>query len=124
MGQGWQRRQWMDILPAHGFKRVISTIYNKVHGRQHAPAHNVYYSGHVQGVGFRYTTQSIARGHEVTGYVRNLPDGRVELVAEGRPGEIEAFLTEVRDRLINHIREESTDKGPATGEFDRFEVRH
>jgi acylphosphatase len=83
----------------------------------------VYYTGHVQGVGFRYTTHSIARGHEVTGYVRNLPDGRVELVAEGERRETGAFLREVRDRLSNHIRDERRDVGPATGEFNSFEIR-
>ena len=84
----------------------------------------VYYKGHVQGVGFRYTAHSIARNHEVTGYVRNLPDGRVELVAEGSRAEITAFLAEVRERLSNHIRNELCDEGPATGEFLRFDIRH
>ena len=46
----------------------------------------MYFSGHVQGVGFRYTTRSVASRFAVTGYVRNLPDGRVELVAEGGSG--------------------------------------
>ena len=86
--------------------------------------HTVYYTGHVQGVGFRYTTHSIARGHEVTGYVRNLPDGRVELVAEGNRQEIDVFLEAIRDRLANHIRDERQDVGPATGEFSAFEIRH
>lgn len=84
----------------------------------------VYYSGHVQGVGFRYTTHSIARGHDVTGFVRNLPDGRVEVVVEGGPRELDAFLGDLRERLGNHIRDESCDKGPPTGEFGGFEVRH
>ncbi len=84
----------------------------------------IYYQGHVQGVGFRYTTHSIARGHDVTGFVRNLPDGRVELVAEGSRREIAAFLAEVRERLSNHIRNELCDEGPATGEFGAFEIRH
>jgi acylphosphatase len=84
----------------------------------------VYYSGHVQGVGFRYTTHSIARGRNVTGYVRNLPDGRVELVAEGAPREIDAFLQEVRDELGSYIRDERTDSGAANGEFSSFEIRH
>lgn len=84
----------------------------------------VHYQGHVQGVGFRYTAHSIARHHEVTGYVRNLPDGRVELVAEGDRQEISAFLAEVRERLSNHIRNELCDQGPATGEFHSFEIRH
>ena len=84
----------------------------------------VYYTGHVQGVGFRYTTQSIARNHEVTGYVRNLPDGRVELVVEGDRRETDAFLEAICDRLGNHIRDERRDVGPATGEFKTFEIRH
>jgi acylphosphatase len=89
-----------------------------------AHRHTVTYTGHVQGVGFRYTTHSIARNHAVTGYVRNLPDGRVELVAEGNRHELDAFLEEVRSRLANHIRDERHDIGPATGEFSTFEIRH
>ena len=85
---------------------------------------SVYYSGHVQGVGFRYTTHSVARGHDVAGFVRNLPDGRVELVAEGESRELDAFLGDVRARLGNHIRDETCDKSPPTGEFGGFEVRH
>ena len=84
----------------------------------------VYYTGHVQGVGFRYIAHSIARNHEVTGYVRNLPDGRVELVVEGDRKEIDTFLEAIRDRLGNHIRDERRDIGPATGEFTTFEIRH
>ncbi len=64
----------------------------------------VLYSGHVQGVGFRYTTRSIARDYEVTGYVRNLADGSVEVVAEGPVDQLDGFLEEVSDRLSGHIR--------------------
>lgn len=84
----------------------------------------VLFSGHVQGVGFRYTTCSIARRFDVVGYVQNLPDGHVELVAEGAQQEIEAFLKEVRERFFNHIRNERKDVGPATGEYGTFEIRH
>jgi acylphosphatase len=84
----------------------------------------VYYSGNVQGVGFRYTTRSIAHGFAVTGYVRNLPDGRVELVAEGTSPEVDAFLKEVRERFFNHLQDERIDVGPATGEYRGFEIRH
>ena len=52
----------------------------------------VYYAGRVQGVGFRYTVRSLAARFDVTGFVRNLPDGRVHLVVEGDAGEIDAFL--------------------------------
>jgi len=85
---------------------------------------SVEYSGRVQGVGFRYTTRSIARRYDVTGYVRNLPDGRVELVAEGQPQELDAFLGEIRERFLGNIRDERRDVQPATGEFTDFEIRH
>jgi acylphosphatase len=82
------------------------------------------YSGRVQGVGFRYATQSIARRYPVAGYVRNLPGGGVELVAEGVPHEMDAFLSEVRERFFSNIRDERSDVQPATGEFSGFEIRH
>jgi acylphosphatase len=84
----------------------------------------VEYAGRVQGVGFRYTTQTIARRYEVNGYVRNLPDGRVELVAEGDSHELDAFLREIRERFFGHIRDERSLVQPATGEFTAFEIRH
>ncbi len=46
----------------------------------------IFYSGHVQGVGFRYTAKTVAAGFEISGVVRNLSDGRVELIAEGDAG--------------------------------------
>jgi acylphosphatase len=84
----------------------------------------VEYRGHVQGVGFRYTTHTIARRYQVNGYVRNLADGRVELVAEGEPHELDAFLSEVRERFFSNIRDERSDVQPASGEFTEFEIRH
>ena len=58
---------------------------------------NVYYSGRVQGVGFRYTVKSLVTGYDVLGTIRNLPDGRVELAAEGERAELEEFLQAVQD---------------------------
>jgi acylphosphatase len=84
----------------------------------------VQYSGRVQGVGFRYTTQSIAHRYNISGYVRNQPDGRVDLVAEGEPHELDAFLGEVRERFLVNIRDERVDVQPATGEFTGFGIRH
>jgi acylphosphatase len=83
----------------------------------------VYYFGHVQGVGFRYTVRTIARRLDVTGFVRNLPDGRVELVAEGSSAELESFLRLVRDELGHHIRDVKIDTQPGNGEFSGFEIR-
>ena len=78
----------------------------------------VLYSGRVQGVGFRYTTKTVAMGFEVTGTVRNLPDGRVELVAEGARDELQAFAEAIREAgLDSCIRHEETSWSGATGEF-------
>ncbi len=83
----------------------------------------VHYRGHVQGVGFRYTTQGIAKRYEVNGFVRNLANGEVELVAEGEKHELAAFLDDVRERMIRFIRDERIDTQPASGEFAGFEIR-
>lgn len=80
-------------------------------------------SGHVQGVGFRYTTRLVARGFEVTGYVRNTRDGRVEVVVEGEPGEVERFVRAVQDEMSGYIQDRKVGSAPATGEFQDFEVR-
>ncbi len=84
----------------------------------------VLYCGHVQGVGFRYTTRSIARGYEITGYVRNLPDSNVEVVAEGPTDQLDGFLNELSDRMSNHIRQIKCDKRPAAQEFANFGIRY
>lgn len=83
----------------------------------------VYYSGNVQGVGFRYTAKSVATGFEVSGAVRNLPDGRVELIAEGEKTELEAFRQAVRDAGLEHfIRDETVQWNEARNEFRGFEI--
>ena len=83
----------------------------------------VWYAGRVQGVGFRYTAKSVASGFEVTGAVRNLPDGRVELVAEGDQNELEAFRLAIRQSGLEHfIRKEDVSWGEATSQFRGFEI--
>jgi len=82
----------------------------------------VLYSGRVQGVGFRYTARRIAQGHAVTGFVRNLPDGRVELVAEGPAVEIDQVLNEIATAMSDYIRDREVQIGPATGNYGSFEV--
>jgi acylphosphatase len=83
----------------------------------------VFYSGRVQGVGFRYTAKNVAAGFEITGIVRNLSDGRVELVAEGAREELEAFRQAIREaRLAGFIRGEKADWAAAQNEFTGFEV--
>ncbi len=83
----------------------------------------VFYAGSVQGVGFRYTVKTVATGFEVTGSVRNLSDGRVELVAEGVKDELEAFRQAIRDSGLGHfIEKENVTWGETQNEFRGFEI--
>jgi acylphosphatase len=82
----------------------------------------VYFSGRVQGVGFRFAVQEIAPRFHVTGLVRNLPDGRVELVAEGTQAEVEAFQKAIEQAMRRNIRERTTADGTPTGEFRSFRI--
>ena len=70
-------------------------------------AKKVFFSGRVQGVGFRYGTKQVAMGFDVTGLVRNLEDGRVELCVMGEMDEVQEFLREIREEsnLAHHILE-------------------
>lgn len=83
----------------------------------------LFYEGRVQGVGFRYTTKKVALEFEVTGTVRNLADGRVELTAEGECGELESFRDAIRDAgLAGFIRNETENWSEPTNEFRGFEI--
>jgi len=84
---------------------------------------HIYYSGRVQGVGFRYTVKSVATGFDVSGIVRNLPDGRVELAAEGSREELEAFCKAIQDSEVGgFVRQEAHTWGEAKNEFRGFEI--
>ena len=84
---------------------------------------HVFYDGRVQGVGFRYTVKSVAAGFEVTGSVRNLADGRVELIAEGRKEELLAFQQAIRDAGLGRlILRENASWADATNEFRGFAI--
>src|SRR4051812_43242248 len=84
---------------------------------------HIFYSGNVQGVGFRYTVKTVAAGFEVVGIVRNLIDWRVELIGEGPREELEAFRTAIRDSGMEHfIRNEEVKWSEATSEFRGFDI--
>ena len=83
----------------------------------------VLYSGRVQGVGFRYTVRSVASGFDVTGAVRNLTDGRVEMLAEGTGDELQEFVKAIRESGMDHfIQNEDVSWGEAKNEFRGFEI--
>lgn len=90
----------------------------------HSVRQLVYFRGNVQGVGFRMTTHRIAGGYAVVGFVRNLPDGRVELLVEGSKSELTAFLTEIQQQMGHRVTDSELDTQDASGEFNRFEIRY
>jgi acylphosphatase len=83
----------------------------------------VLYSGRVQGVGFRYTAQGLAAGSPVAGYVRNLPTGEVELVAEGEADAVQGFLDAVARRMANYITATAVEDCAPAGHRG-FHIRH
>lgn len=85
---------------------------------------HVYYTGRVQGVGFRWTVRHIAQDFAVTGFVKNLEDRRVELVVEGSPTELDQFCAAISERFGANIRNVAVTDEPFTGEFATFDVVH
>ncbi len=83
----------------------------------------VYYCGRVQGVGFRYTVRSLSGRVSVTGFVKNLPDERVQLVVEGSPDELDRFQASIDAELGRYVSDIRQTVGPACGEFSCFEIR-
>ena len=98
------RINFIPIIMAHVRKRVL-------------------YSGHVQGVGFRYNALRCAKTRSVTGFVRNLPDGRVELITEGHKPEVEALLEDIASSMSENIDDISSTTEEPTGEFADFSIR-
>ena len=89
-------------------------------------AKHVFYEGRVQGVGFRYTVRQIAKEYEVTGWVRNLLDGRVELLVSGNADEVDGFLeTIVESELAGFIKgtQEEPAQPDSLADLRGFEIR-
>jgi acylphosphatase len=84
---------------------------------------HMFYSGRVQGVGFRYTVKSLVPGYEVRGIIRNLPDGRVELIVEGTKDELLAFQQAIRNSgLGGLIAQEVETWSESAHEFRGFKI--
>lgn len=114
------------------FLLVIQVVATGDEGTKPAPkqpaekavtARMVSYTGRVQGVGFRATAVQIAKDYPVTGWVKNLADGRVQLLVEGAEGDVQKFLKAVRTHWKKNIDKEEVEKKAPTGKFKRFEVK-
>jgi acylphosphatase len=84
---------------------------------------HVYFDGRVQGVGFRFTAIEIAREIRVCGWVKNMDDGRVEVVAEAEEESVKDFLHEISQCFSRYIRDTNVEWLDATGEFKDFTVK-
>jgi acylphosphatase len=83
----------------------------------------VFFSGHVQGVGFRYAVLQVAKEFEVAGYVRNLADGRVQVEAEGEAAEVDAFVGAIGEKMHGFIRKAERSNAQRPAEFRGFTIR-
>ena len=82
-----------------------------------------HFSGHVQGVGFRYSTHRLASDFAVSGFVKNLADGRVQVVVEGSKSEMRRFVQALESEMAQYIDHVEVTTRRATGEFTGFEIR-
>ncbi len=83
-----------------------------------------YFNGNVQGIGFRYTACQIAKGHAVVGYVKNLLDGRVEIIAEGLPQDVDRFVANVEQIMKSYIEFTTSTDSTATAEYASFGIEY
>lgn len=84
---------------------------------------HVFFEGRVQGVGFRYTTEKLALEIGLTGWVKNMPDGRVEVLCEGSRAQVEALIQGLKSGPLGaYIRKVACDWQKPTGEFSDFSV--
>ena len=86
---------------------------------------HIFYTGRVQGVGFRFTAEKLALDLKLRGWVKNLPDGRVELICEGRRTVVEKLLKNIQESMLGpHIKKTNCRWLEATGEFTDFIVEY
>ena len=83
-----------------------------------------YYSGDVQGVGFRFTAVAIAKRLKIVGWIKNCADGRVEIVAEAKKPALDSFFNSIKKCMEFHLRDMSLSNEPATSEFSDFKIRY
>ena len=84
---------------------------------------SVFFSGHVQGVGFRYSALQVAKEFEVAGWVTNVADGRVQIEVEGRAEEVEAFIAAVAERMHGHVRKIERSGGSRPAQCSGFLIK-
>lgn len=127
-----------QFLDGYGFGTLVSTamsrrsaVVMKSPGQTKNPpmdstdiqTRRILFTGRVQGVGFRWTTKNLARSHPVTGFVRNLADGRVELVAQGTATAIDDLLSDIQSHLSDNITSTDSNEVESADEYTAFQIR-
>ena len=104
----------------------IMTERNKSTGNESTPpgrtARHVIFRGHVQGVGFRYTAREIAQQYDVAGFVRNLPDGTVEMLLQGPAQDIDRCIQEVQGFFEGYVRDTQIEETPYNPRYTDFRI--
>ena len=87
-------------------------------------AKQIIFKGRVQGVGFRYTTHRAASRYDLTGYVRNLPDGSVEALLQGTGAGIQGCLDDLKDTFGGYLRDINTTDQPVNPRYHDFRITY
>ena len=85
-------------------------------------AKHLIFVGRVQGVGFRFTAYHIANRHKLTGFVRNLPDGTVEMLAQGKSEQVNDCIREIQDSFTGYVRDTRIEDVAADPQYGRFNI--
>jgi len=84
---------------------------------------HVFFSGVVQGVGFRFTTRMLASRYKIKGWVRNTHDGKVEVWAQGKKGDVYDFLGELQQEFSRHITDTQTEEAEPSEKYKDFQIK-
>jgi acylphosphatase len=85
-------------------------------------AKHIIFTGHVQGVGFRFTAYRIANRHQLSGFVRNLPDGGVEMLAQGRTEDVDSCVEDIKADFADYIRQTIIEDVPLNPAYKNFRI--
>lgn len=85
-------------------------------------AKHIVFMGHVQGVGFRFTAYHIANRHKLIGFVRNLPDGSVEMLAQGTADDIDSCISQIQNSFTGYIRQTLVEEIPPDPKYKEFRI--
>ncbi len=85
-------------------------------------AKHIFFTGRVQGVGFRFTARRAANRRQLTGFVRNVPNGSVEMLAQGRPEDIDDCIQDIKEYFAGYLKETKTEEIPLDTRYEEFRI--